>query len=419
MEDLSTLQLERCRFWHYTDDIMLRGSSEKQYEQIRIPSHTTWTSRAKPDRGHRVQYGPLTTEGPTGHKPTKSVRDHLFGNPATGDDSPKAAASTAAALTKYSGYKGWLMKPNAPANNRKVAAAGGWGEGGSNHNTGSQRGNVCEGCLKHYGPVEAEREETVLYGWLRCQLWTSILLFGGAAPHKHILRLCGSGGAPRSYMTHISLTTADWFRERPPSSLRGSYRRPRGFTFTSAFTPATMPVLSQVRQNYHPDCEAAINSHFTLQFYASFVCLSAAVYLCRDDVALKHFAWFFVRRSLEHSRWARGLKRLQNQRGGRLSFQDIRKPVSDEWKSGLKAMKCALFLEKLVNHSLLHLHQLATDKSDPHLHRFLATHHRSQQVAFISELEGHVTTLSMMGAPDVDLAGSLFDKLTLGDSDKN
>ncbi|TEA40909.1 hypothetical protein DBR06_SOUSAS127010001, partial [Sousa chinensis] len=208
---------------------------------------------------------------------------------------------------------------------------------------------------------------------------------------------------------------------------RGSYRRPRGFTFTLAFTPATMPLPSatlpappsQVRQSYHPDCEAAINSHFNLEFHASLMCLTTAVYLDRDDVALKHFSWFFVRRSLQHSGWARRLMRLQNQRGSRIHFQDIRRPVSIEWKSGLKAMKCTLFLEKFVNRSLRHLHQLAIDKRDPNLHRFLATHYLSQQVAFISELEGHVTTLSMMGAPDVDLAGSLFDKLTLGDSDKN
>nr|XP_033705210.1 ferritin heavy chain-like [Tursiops truncatus] len=184
--------------------------------------------------------------------------------------------------------------------------------------------------------------------------------------------------------------------------------------------PTLLPAPpSQVRQSYHPDCEAAINSHFNLEFHASLVCLATAVYLDRDDVALKHFTRFFLRRSREHSMRARCLIRLQTQRGGRLDFQDIRSPVSVEWKSGLKAMKCTLFLEKFMNHSLLHLHQLAIDKSDPHLHHFLATHYPSQQVAFIRELEGHVTSLSMMGAPDVDLAGSLFDKLTLGDNDKN
>uniref|UniRef100_A0A8C6BNJ2 Ferritin n=1 Tax=Monodon monoceros TaxID=40151 RepID=A0A8C6BNJ2_MONMO len=93
---------------------------------------------------------------------------------------------------------------------------------------------------------------------------------------------------------------------------------------------ATLPAPpSQLRQSYHPDCGAAINSHFTLELHASFVCLNAAIYLYRDDVALKHFSWIFARRSLAHSDWAQGLMRLQNQRGGRLNFQDIRKPGSD------------------------------------------------------------------------------------------
>lgn len=29
VQDLNTLQLEQCPFWHYADDIMLRGSSEE------------------------------------------------------------------------------------------------------------------------------------------------------------------------------------------------------------------------------------------------------------------------------------------------------------------------------------------------------------------------------------------------------
>uniref|UniRef100_A0A8C9CTY5 Ferritin n=1 Tax=Phocoena sinus TaxID=42100 RepID=A0A8C9CTY5_PHOSS len=74
----------------------------------------------------------------------------------------------------------------------------------------------------------------------------------------------------------------------------------------------------KVRQNYHPDCEAAVNSHFTLELHASFVCLAAAFYLDRDDVALKHFTQFFLRRSHEHSGRAQGLMGLQNHSGSPL-----------------------------------------------------------------------------------------------------
>ncbi|XP_035581513.1 ferritin heavy chain-like [Zalophus californianus] len=180
---------------------------------------------------------------------------------------------------------------------------------------------------------------------------------------------------------------------------------------------ATSP-LSQVRQNYHPDCEAAINSQINLELYASYVYLSMAFYFDRDDVALKNFAQFFLRQSREETEHAEKLMQLQNQRGGRIRLRDIKKPDRDDWESGLKAMECALHLEKNVNQSLLDLHQLATDKSDAHLCDFLESHYLHEQVKSIKELGAYVTNLSKMGAPEAGMAEYLFDKLTLGDSDK-
>ncbi|XP_044945151.1 ferritin heavy chain-like [Mustela putorius furo] len=178
------------------------------------------------------------------------------------------------------------------------------------------------------------------------------------------------------------------------------------------------PLLSQVRQNYHPDCEAAVNSQISLELYASYVYLSMAFYFDRDDVALKHFARFFMRRSRKETQHAEKLMELQNQRGGRLRLRDIKKPDRDDWEGGLKAMESALHLEKSVNQSLLDLHQLATDKNDAQLCDFLESHYLHQQVEAIKELGGYVTSLRKMGAPEAGLAEYLFDKLTLGDSDK-
>uniref|UniRef100_A0A8C3X1A9 Ferritin n=1 Tax=Catagonus wagneri TaxID=51154 RepID=A0A8C3X1A9_9CETA len=175
---------------------------------------------------------------------------------------------------------------------------------------------------------------------------------------------------------------------------------------------------SQVRHNYHPDCEAAINSHTNLELRASYMYLAMAFNFDREDMALKHLARFFLRRSQEQTRHAQELMTLQNRRGGRLCFHDIRKPDQDNWESGLKAMQCALHLEKCVNQSLLDLHQLATDKSDAQLCHFLESHYLNQQVEFIKELGGHVTTLRRMGAPEDNTADYLFDKLTLGNSNK-
>ncbi|XP_035578697.1 ferritin heavy chain-like [Zalophus californianus] len=174
---------------------------------------------------------------------------------------------------------------------------------------------------------------------------------------------------------------------------------------------------SQVRQNYHQDSEAAINRQINLELYASYVYLSMSYYFDRDDVALKNFAKYFLHQSHEEREHAEKLMKLQNQQGGRIFLQDIKKPDRDDWENGLNAMECALHLEKSVNQSLLELHKLATDKSDPHLCDFIETHYLNEQVKSIKELGDHVTNLRKMGAPESGMAEYLFDKHTLGNSD--
>nr|XP_020140828.1 ferritin heavy polypeptide-like 17 [Microcebus murinus] len=226
---------------------------------------------------------------------------------------------------------------------------------------------------------------------------------------------------------------------RPPlSSTLGSPRGPRhrqrrrcplrsprsrgAFAFL-VFPAPTLPAMaagtiSQVRQNYHPDCEAAVNSHINLELHASYVYLSMAFYFDRDDVALKHFFRYFLRHSQEKREHAKKLMGLQNQRGGRVCLRDVRKPDHDDWDGGLQAMEHAFHLEKSVNQSLLELHQLAIDKGDPQLCDFLESHYLHDQVETIKELGGYLTNLRKMGAPDAGLAECLFDKLTLGGRDK-
>ncbi|XP_049728172.1 ferritin heavy chain-like [Elephas maximus indicus] len=179
---------------------------------------------------------------------------------------------------------------------------------------------------------------------------------------------------------------------------------------------ATAP-SSQVRQNYHQECEAAVNRQINLELYASYVYLSMAFHFDRDDVALKNFAAYFLRQSHEEREHAERLLRLQNQRGGRIQLRDIRKPDLDDWGSGLNAMQCAFDLEQSVNQSLLDLHRLATDKGDAQLCDFLESHFLHEQVKAIKELGDNVTTLRKLGAPDAGLAEFFFDKFTLGDKE--
>ncbi|XP_045394496.1 ferritin heavy chain-like [Lemur catta] len=175
-----------------------------------------------------------------------------------------------------------------------------------------------------------------------------------------------------------------------------------------------MAAISQVRHNYHPDCEAAVNSHISLELRASYAHLSVAFYFDRDDVALKHFSRYFLRRSHQEREHAEELMGLQNRRGGRICLGDIRKPEEDDWEGALQAMTCAFHLEKIISQSLLELHELATDRGDVQLCRFLESHCLPEPVKTMEELGGYLTNLRNMGAPDAGLAECLFDKLTLG-----
>ncbi|XP_031677792.1 ferritin, middle subunit-like isoform X2 [Oncorhynchus kisutch] len=149
---------------------------------------------------------------------------------------------------------------------------------------------------------------------------------------------------------------------------------------------------SPIRQNYHHDCEAAINRMINLEMFASYTYTSMAFYFSRDDVALSGFAHFFKENSDEEREHADKLLSFQNKRGGRILLQDIKKPERDEWGNGLEAMQCALQL----------------------LCNFLETHYLNEQVEAIKKLGDYITNLTKMDAVKNKMAEYLFDKHTLG-----
>ncbi|XP_077453247.1 ferritin, heavy polypeptide 1b isoform X4 [Stigmatopora argus] len=130
---------------------------------------------------------------------------------------------------------------------------------------------------------------------------------------------------------------------------------------------------SQIRQNFHQDCEAAINRQINLELYASYVYLSMAYYFERDDIALPHFAKFFRGQTKEEREHAEKLLTFQNKRGGRILFQDI----------------------KMCD--------------------FIETHYLDEQVKSIKQLADWVSNLQRMGAPQNGMAEYLFDKHTMAE----
>jgi len=169
-------------------------------------------------------------------------------------------------------------------------------------------------------------------------------------------------------------------------------------------------MASAVRQNYHSDCEAGVNKQINLELYASYVYQSMYFYFDRDDIALPGFAKFFNSSSKEEREHAELLMKFQNQRGGRIVLQDIKKPERDEWGSGLEAMQAALALEKQVNQSLLDLHGVAGSHNDAQMSDFIENHYLTEQVEAIKQLGDYVTQLKRVGP---GMGEYLFDKHTL------
>ncbi|XP_041033438.1 ferritin, middle subunit-like [Carcharodon carcharias] len=169
----------------------------------------------------------------------------------------------------------------------------------------------------------------------------------------------------------------------------------------------------QVCQNYHPDCEVAVNNQINMELTASYLYLSMVSFFDQDDVSLNHFSQFFKHQSEEKQEHVEKLIKFQSQRGGYILFKDVKKPERDEWGNSLQAMQVALDLEKNVNQSLLDLHQLATTETDPHLCDFLERHFLDEQVKTIKQLGDYITNLKRLGAPENGMGEYLFDKLSL------
>ena len=140
--------------------------------------------------------------------------------------------------------------------------------------------------------------------------------------------------------------------------------------------------MSQVRQNYHEKSEAGVNQQINLELYAFYTYTSMvrapslpsnpyftlyapqSFYFERDDVALPGFVKYFRKAAAEELEHAHTFMKYQNDRGGRIVLQDIKKPAKDEWGSGLEAVQAALALERTVNQALLDLHATADEHKD-------------------------------------------------------
>jgi len=155
--------------------------------------------------------------------------------------------------------------------------------------------------------------------------------------------------------------------------------------------------MSQVRQNFHVEAEAALNKQINIELHASYVYLSMAWYFDRDDVALPGFHKFFKKQSDEEREHAEEIMKYQNMRGGKVVLVNVEKPERDEWGSPLEAMEAAFELEKNVNQTLLDLHVVAEKHTDPQMCDWIEDNFLKEAVESLKTIAGYITNLKRVG----------------------
>lgn len=156
-------------------------------------------------------------------------------------------------------------------------------------------------------------------------------------------------------------------------------------------------MVSQVRHNFHDECEAALNKHINLELHLSYVFLSMSYHFDRDDVALPGFSNFFLKASEVEKCHAEKLMKYQNKRGGRLVLQSIQAPSVQEWGTAADTVKNALDLKKQVYQAMLELHEVASNKNDSHMGHFVDDHFIEEHVNKIKKLGRIMTQLKRVG----------------------
>ena len=153
---------------------------------------------------------------------------------------------------------------------------------------------------------------------------------------------------------------------------------------------------ASIRQNFHEDCEQALNKQINMEMFASYTYLTLYSYFIQHDKALHGFAKMFLKNSQEEREHSLLLIEYVTKRGGKVVMENIKKPEV-ELSTAKNAVEAALNLEKDVNQSLLNLQVLAGEKGDGHLSIFLEEHFLEEQVDSIKEIGDLVTRLEMAG----------------------
>jgi len=165
--------------------------------------------------------------------------------------------------------------------------------------------------------------------------------------------------------------------------------------------------VQKVDVDYDREIEDALNKQIMIELRASYIYLAMAGYFGRSGISLPGFEKFFEEQSNEERTHAVMFINYLNLRGGKVKLVSLPDPSFIDI-SPLEAFQKTLSMENEVYQSLLKLHRIAGDRSDPNLSDFLETNYLEGQIQDIKKITDFVATLERVG--DDGLGLYLFDQ---------
>ena len=128
---------------------------------------------------------------------------------------------------------------------------------------------------------------------------------------------------------------------------------------------------SEIRQDFDKNSEMELNQLIDTWLDTNFKLYSMAYYFERQDISLDGFSSFIKRKAKSGKILIRKMLDYMNTRGGKVIFNDIKRPSQDEWGTGSEAVQVCLELLKKLYETVNQVDQTATTNNDLHFRSFL------------------------------------------------
>ena len=152
-------------------------------------------------------------------------------------------------------------------------------------------------------------------------------------------------------------------------------------------------------------CEDIVNMQINLEYWASYQYHLMWSYFDKDSVGLKNIAEYFKNASVEERDHAHKLMEYQNMRGGTVKLTTIADVDLDFLKqpNGAKTLDVLLSfikaqkMEQIVYESLLNVHKVGDECTDPQFCDFIESEYLEEQVKAINEIKKYIGQLKRIG----------------------